>query len=33
MTLTREEKDRVLESAVEMMRKSGKAGDDEGLEI
>ena len=32
MTLTKGEKERLLESAVEMIKKSGTAGDEEGLE-
>ncbi len=32
MTLTKDEKERVLQSALEMMRESGAGGDDEGLE-
>lgn len=32
MTLTKDEKERALESALEMMREAGAGGDDEGLE-
>ena len=32
MTLTKGEKERLLESAVQMIRESGAAGDEEGLE-
>ena len=32
MTLTKGEKERVLDSAVQMIKESGAAGDEEGLE-